>query len=777
MAPPSFTSAFLAKSRPKETLRQHTDRLLQNFEELLHFYGRHFTEAERRLIRLAAEYHDYGKTNYAFTRRIFLSAEEPFQTDKEQEFLYATLKEVPHGYLSPAFLPFNELCDQSRPRGDVKRELFALVNAIFFHHAREERTDAEICHVLDKDLKPRLEKLYPDRRLDNRYLSLCMGRGSGKLPSREEWELYALVKGTLNRLDYVASSETCEGREETRLVMEYPPLQNGLGLGAIVERKLTSLYGGLRDVQRYMKAHSEENLVVVASTGIGKTEAACLWAGSDKLFYTLPLKVSIDAIYKRLHGSGEGEYGYENATLLHSDSLSYLLREEAEGEDGSAEGKPFLKHRRSRMFAYPLTVCTVDQLFTFTARYLGCEIIPAVLKYSRIVIDEVQAYSPDVAARLIHGLKIVSEMGGKFAIMTATLPPVLEHVMKEEGIPYTRSEPFYSPTDHRHLPSFHPGDFDCDKILADGREKKTLVICNTVNRACMVYRQLQEESGGFFPVRLLHSRFQRRHRALLESDIMEFAQGSAPGIWVSTQIVEASLDIDFDVLYTEMCPADALLQRMGRCYRKRNYEGTEPNILIFDTRSGRGTVYNSELYDLSVSALLEMNFCGRLLDERDKNAYVEKVYSLENLKGTKYYKDLTDTLSLMEHILPAALSQEEAIKKFRDIVNDNVIDEATFNCLLNDGTLDRLRTDINSKEKKTHQKALDELMAFTIPVHPRYFQIRHDREPILFSNPQKGGKRGFHPEIYRIPAQYEFDEDTRLGRGLLPERCENMQVL
>ena len=68
----------------------------------------------------------------------------------------------------------------------------------------------------------------------------------------------------------------------------------------------------------------------------------------------------------------------------------------------------------------------------------------------------------------------------------------------------------------------------------------------------------------------------QKDRARLEQEIMRFSEDrTKTGIWISTQIVEASLDIDFDFLYTEMCTADSLLQRMGRCFRKRVYEKEE----------------------------------------------------------------------------------------------------------------------------------------------------------------------------------------------------------
>ncbi len=97
-------------------------------------------------------------------------------------------------------------------------------------------------------------------------------------------------------------------------------------------------------------------------------------------------------------------------------------------------------------------------------------------------------------------------------------------------------------------------------------KKKVLIICNTVSKAQHIYQEMNKEE---IKAGLLHSRFIRKHRNILEKNIMDFSNDeTATGIWITTQIVEASLDIDFDILYTEMCTADSLLQRMGRCNRK-----------------------------------------------------------------------------------------------------------------------------------------------------------------------------------------------------------------
>ncbi len=71
---------------------------------------------------------------------------------------------------------------------------------------------------------------------------------------------------------------------------------------------------------------------------------------------------------------------------------------------------------------------------------------------------------------------------------------------------------------------------------------------------------MQEKSENVY---LLHSRYIRRDRAFLEKQIMDFAESEENGIWITTQIVEASLDIDFDILHTEMCTADSLYREWG----------------------------------------------------------------------------------------------------------------------------------------------------------------------------------------------------------------------
>lgn len=528
-----------------ETIREHTDKLLKALEDFKKLYGKYFGEKVLSSIYYACEYHDYGKACYIVQKML---GNRNMPTIKKMDEFYASIgynkNVVPHGYLSPVFMNRKEL------ETEIGETLTRCVyTAVYYHHTREMNIDAnQIRDIVEHDLSQRFSKCAV------RYKQYLL---NGHI-NDDDWVQYALIVGMLNKFDYYASDNReklpieMDGRYQQKYISDYV-YQNFMKKGC-----------ALRPVQKYMWEHKDDNLIVTASTGIGKTEAALLWAGESKLFYTLPLKVSINTMYKRIQSA----YGYseEKVTLLHSDCLSMLTTD-------NSFLSAVMKYDASKRLSYPITICTIDQLFSFVYKYRGSEILLATLKYSKIVIDEIQSYSPKIIAKLIYGLALITKLGGKFAIITATLPPVLLYFMdKCMMIPHLPCETFLLTEQVRHRIHYEKGDdFDYEKILELGNRKKVLIICNTVRRAVEVYTKLScgdDENH----IRLIHAKFMRKHLQMLEKAIQDFADDSKTvGIWISTQIVEASLDIDFDVLFTEMCTADSLLQRMGRCFRKRQY--------------------------------------------------------------------------------------------------------------------------------------------------------------------------------------------------------------
>ena len=682
---------YLAKSSKKnqyneESLERHTNKLINLFKDFISKYGEKFTKKEIDLIMLACEKHDLGKLNYKFQKEMYKKSKLDFKENEEIENFYKehkNLNPIPHGILSCCFINSNELKEKY---GFDKYDINVLATSIYNHHNREFNSDDYVDifeEIIEKDLKVNAK---------NYGIEYCNSIGLSKNKIKNNkieinieyqynfWLKFIVIKGMLNKIDYAASAYLYNKKDTGLDTLELAPddaskyVENAFKIKKEKDKNITFP----NEVQEFMgkEENKDKNIIVVASTGIGKTEGALLWAGDSKTFYTLPIKVSINAIYKRIWD--ENYYDKNKFTFLHSDAKS-IMRKDEEIDDYQ------LKYIETRHLIYPLTICTVDQLFYFVFKSLGTEKYAATLKYSKIIIDEIQSYTPDIISFLIFGLKVVNDLGGKFCIMTATLPPIVKYFLEEtigkENIKIAE-KPFYKKDNEeniiiRHKIKYEEKDFEYNEILEKAKNNKVLIICNTVRRSQDVYIKLKEKNKQNTEINLLHSRFIFRDRKLKEEKIQEFAstkeeeRNNDAGIWISTQIVEASLDIDFDVLYTDMCSADSLLQRMGRCYRNRIYKENEPNIFICDTKVGVGTVYDKDIFEFSVEHIQEYN--NQIFTEEDKQDYINKVYDIEKLKKKNYYNTIEKNIKDLEILPIGGIDKETAEEQFRNIQNITVI--------------------------------------------------------------------------------------------------------
>lgn len=751
-----------------ETIRQHTDKLLEDFKKFKNLYGKFFTDIQLKAIEIACEYHDYGKASFNFQKNI---GNEEFIKKMKSENLYNEIVSMysevyceagieskrifPHGYLSCAFMNINEImAELEKYDSDLSKDyLRIIITAVYNHHNRKVSvSSANIRKIVAGDLN----MVYPDIKISSVYRTRILGDAFFKGDLRDiHWIDYALVIGMLNKFDYHASSENYQKTEA-----EISPADSD---GKYICDKIDDYFKlknyEYRDIQKYTLAHSDENIVIVASTGIGKTEAALLWAGKNKTFYTLPLKVSINAMYSRI--LNEYKYSEKKTTLLHSDVFSYLSDEETDDVN-----KLMLKYESSQRLSYPLTVCTIDQLFTFVYKYRGCEQIFAALKYSRLIIDEIQSYEPKLIAKIIYGLKLITLAGGKFAIITATFPSVLKYFMTTpkyfndlKPIEFLPEKRFLITDKMRHKIHYEKCDFDYDEIAEKSENKKVLVICNTVKKACEVYKNLKEYTGN---VNLIHSNFIRSDRRILENEIMNFSNDkSAAGIWVSTQIVEASLDIDFDILFTEMCMADSLLQRMGRCYRKRDYSSeTEPNIYIIDNGNGLNTVYKyTDIYERSVEFLKKYN--DKFFSENDKMDYIDKVYNVDEIKSSSYFKDIEKTLKICSERIPFVYESKDAKHEFRNIISYSVIPQSIY-----DENCKDFEKNINILKSSGRNKSQEEkIQLFTQKLQARKFIDDNSIQISGFDKRRKSMSNTlfYGLDYYTVCYEYHFSDDNKSG--------------
>lgn len=657
-----------AKSEPKETLREHTDGLIKQLEILKKSYGEKIGNLAQineeefwRLLDIIVEFHDLGKVFTPFQNRI------RGQIGKENLNTIFNYDDAYHNYISPALLKFKDV--------GIEKELRpVIVQSIGYHHERDIRIDSafkdKIQEILDKDIINSIDELqnefkvrYPikSKSLKNSYLKYMEKRIK---PGDPNYNLYVLLKGLTHRLDHSASGhETIE-------------LNSNENVGKYTENFITTSYGKLRDVQEFAKENKDKNIILTASTGMGKTETALIWIDNDKAFFTLPLRVSINALFDRV---SKEDIKYNYAGLLHSTSLDYMQENKySDYED---------RINQSKLMSTKLTFSTIDQIFKFPFMYRGYEKEYATLAYSKVVIDEIQAYSPEISAVLIKGIEMIHKIGGKFMIMTATMPTIYIDELDKRGVldkNLVRAK--YNTKTIRHNVKLENDTLNnnLEKIASEGHNKKVLVIVNTVNAAIETYQKIKEIDENV-NLNLLHSMYIQEDRSKLESSIKDFAGSNSSnkdsGIWITTQLVEASLDVDFDVLHTEVSTLDSLFQRFGRCNRKGENPTYEANVFIYTQEcNGIGTIYDKDIVNKGIE-LLEKSIVENSNDinnsikisEDDKVKMVEVLYSKENLEGTEFYTKFTKALDILDAMSPYELSKNEAQSILRDIESDTVI--------------------------------------------------------------------------------------------------------
>ena len=531
------------------------------------------------------------------------------------------------------------------------------------------------------------------------------------------------IKGLLNKCDYSASGHYQIEYPNNFLVDSLENIKN--------KWKRYNLNADWNDVQNFCIKNRDKNLLVVAQTGMGKTEAGLQWIGNHKGFFVIPLRTANNAIYNRISKEILNEENVEEKlSLLHSESLSYYINNVKDNED---KVDVIDYEKRGKNLSMPLSVSTADQLISFVFKGKGYELKLATLSYSKIVIDEIQMYDPKLLADLIMALSMITNAGGKINIMTATLAPFLKDIIKkyihidDEGVFVNEQLRHNIKTIKKQLTSNDIIDFYHNK--KEKESCKLLVICNTVKKAQEIYNDLK--NNNIENVHILHSRFTKKDRQVLESQIKEFGKtyddnkniDKNNGIWITTQVVEASLDIDFDYLFTELQDLTSLIQRLGRCNRKGLKDISETNCFIYTiidekliTPSITGNVFiDPDLHFLSKKAIESVN---GIISEKEKIDLINRFLTTENLKNSNYLKRFYDEITFINSIY--VYQYEKGENRLRNILSEQVIPSSIYK--KSKDTIDKLVEYINNSKNHYIErvKKESELNEYTVSV-PEYY--------------------------------------------------------
>lgn len=683
------------KAKPDESIYEHTCKLINELERLKEFG--YISDDIYDLVKISCEYHDYGKINNMMQERL-----KRINEGKSAKF--NSKKEIHHNILS-AYLLKRELFESDE---DYNTVLFS----ILYHHnycdiweeiklkkkeIKEILSEYKI-YTIDNERKEKLNKLFYDDRTIK-------------------------VKGFLHKCDYSAS-----GNFQCEYINNF--LESDLN-NIISKWKLRDKKASWNELQDFCFSNNNENIMVIAQTGMGKTEAALRWIGNNKGFLILPLRVAINSMYERIKNDILKEDVTEKLAILHSNSLEYYIS----NNEYNMFDEVLQYEKIGKSLSLPLNISTMDQIFDFVFMYNSYELKLTTLSYSKIVIDEIQMYDARLLKILIVGLKKISKFGGKIAIMTATLPPFIKDLLvvnidfKECNI-----KEFIDNDVVRHKVKLIDCSIESKDIIEQfednikiGRSNKILVICNTIKQAQELYNDIKQKLKD--DVYILHSRFIKKERNELERSILEFGRTYDNSgdidvnscIWISTSIVEASLDIDFDYIYTELNDLSSLFQRLGRCNRKALKCLDSFNVFVYM----KCEYHDKHLFSLSKEALCkwnEENIEDNLLTEKQKMLMVNNYFTTENIKDSNYYKEYNNFD--INYIIPYEFKKGDI--KLRDLFTYTVIPKVIY--LDNKEYIEKIKTKLEKSSNKEEKiKLMDDLMDFTLDI-PQYMFYQTKRE-------------------------------------------------
>ncbi|PWJ93307.1 CRISPR-associated Cas3 family helicase [Oceanotoga teriensis] len=698
------------------TLVEHNNDLLNTYEKIKHKIGYKNIQdiikdydLEEILLKLFVM-HDLGKINIKFQNKI------------KKNFELLEGKEIRHNILSGAFS--KKLLEDIKTNDEI---LFnVMIKSIMYHHGHFKKyynlniSDVEKSlykdieeAILDNndydlsDIEKQLSEVFKkDIKIDENILDYDFmnyfnkdfsNEGNLEVERENDYKLlYIFLKGYVNLVDHLASSKIKDYEYFFSKSNDY--IQDKIRK-FLAEKSKNKDQIVFNDIQKRVLENLNKNIITKGFTGSGKTVADHLWTNERKIFL-VPTKISGENFYL----DALKIYGEENVGILHGDiNLYNIENKEIETRINLKLSDINLAHN----LAKPYIISTIDQILLSLFKYPNYEKLLVNIYNSKITVDEVHLLNPKMFVILILFMDFTSKhFNVKYHLMTATMPKIYQQILESKKIMYSKTEDNYISFDtefENNIQKNISNDIKKVKIdlikeekiksiLSKNKNKKILIVKNTIDESIKTYEKLYKQEN--FEVDLLHSRFKFEDKQGKYNKLNSIKEKDNKGIiWITTQLVETSLDLDFDILITDLAPIDSLIQRMGRCNRHNTKEYGEVYIL----ENEKMIPYDKNLKDPSLKIIKNKKYKGKELGEKDRNQMLEEYY--DEKKVFEYYKtniekavfsikriwdiqkesfNYKDLIFNYDPYLNIVDNKMEAEKLFRDNTNINALLEKDF---------------------------------------------------------------------------------------------------
>ena len=596
-------------SHEGKVLSDHIKEVKSYLRKFLDFYGG-FSELHHRAADYLAEYHDYGKLCSKWS--------------------------LNEGYRPPPHSPWSIqwLMDNQKILGDSeedKRLTLILWYFILKHHSK-------LTKIIPVDYYKSLADIVEEHV-----------RETGFKEKIDLVDVFGLFK--------IADILSASGKEYT----PHAPI--------IGEEKVKRIIGGKIDGERWLQQLELEKIedigLLRAYTGWGKTTASLLFFVNKqirKAFYLLPTITAINKFHEKMSQSFPNEV----------DKYFHLYDAELVGED--EETDRIKEMFFAEYFLSPITITTIDQFLLAFLQYGRYPTKRSMFRGAGLILDEVHLLNPLMLKLTTYFLsKYLPLYRMNILLMSATMPEALSRYLQTSLEIPNRDFLDYSgeySKRRRVMLEYNPKTIErgIDEIVeqADKPDKKTLIILNTVDKAVKLAETLREKMPSK-EIILLHSRFMYPDRRSKEHEIER--KKDVPHVLISTQISEVSLDISYDLLFTEISPLASMIQRFGRVNRY-GIKTTHVNAHLYEPTIEDDSYYPYSPGEIEATRKVIRELEGEnLRDERQLLDIFDSMYTYEDLIAEVKEAERQVNLGAFEDLLKFFFSLEVGEDKLLRILN------------------------------------------------------------------------------------------------------------